>query len=127
MLVVVLFLAVVTASPLDADYRMPYPAVLSRPIIVTGSDGTVLFRASSRCFENWYNRILNLHQLQEFLIGRSLRDQDKEFLIIFLQDSLVDLSFRFITLGYSIRSGESIPNYISCFKSCNTNTTSRCT
>ena len=89
--------AAVTASPLDADYRMPYPAVLSRPIIVTGSDGTVLTAACR----------IGITSAGVLYIG-SLRDQEE---ISGATGFIGGSHLRFITSN--VRSGESIPNYIN--------------
>ena len=87
----------VTTNNLDADYRMPYPAVLSRPIIVTGSDGTVLTAAAR----------IGITSAGVIYVG-SLRDQEE---ISGATGFIGGSHLRFITSN--VRSGESIPNYIN--------------
>tara|TARA_R100000655_G_scaffold32540_2_gene64399 strand:- start:12921 stop:14555 length:1635 start_codon:yes stop_codon:yes gene_type:complete len=87
----------VTGNNLDADYRMPYPAVLSRPIIVTGSYGTVLTAAARIGITN-----------TGILYVGSLRDQEE---ISGAAGFIGGSHLRFITSN--VRSGESIPNYIN--------------
>ena len=87
----------VTGNNLDADYRMPYPAVLSRPIIVTGSYGTVLTAAAR----------IGITNTGVLYVG-SLKDQEE---ISGAAGFIGGSHLRFITSN--VRSGESIPNYIN--------------
>ncbi len=89
--------ASVTGNSLDADYRMPYPAVLSRPIIVTGSYGTVLTAAAR----------IGITSAGILYVG-SLKDQEE---ISGASGFIGGSHLRFITSN--VRSGESIPNYIN--------------
>jgi hypothetical protein len=87
----------VTTDTFDGDYRMPYPGVLSRPIIVTGAYGTVL-NAACR---------IGITSAGVLFIG-ALRDQEE---ISGAPGFVGGSHLRFITSN--VRSGESIPNYIN--------------
>ena len=87
----------VTSDTFDADYRMPYPGVLSRPIVVTGAYGSVLTGACR----------IGITDAGVLYIG-SLRDQEE---ISGASGFIGGSHLRFITSN--VRSGESIPNYIN--------------
>ncbi len=89
--------ASVTSNNLDADYRMPYPAVLNRPIIISGTVGTSLTAASRIAITE-----------AGVLYISSLRDQEQ---IASATGVIGGSHLRFITSN--IRSGESVPNFIN--------------
>lgn len=87
----------ITSKNLDADYRMPYPAVLNRPIVISGTVGTSLTAASRIAITE-----------AGVLYIASLRDQEQ---IASATGVIGGSHLRFITSN--IRSGESVPNFIN--------------
>jgi len=89
--------ASITGDNLDGTYRLPYPAVLSRPMIISGTVGTSLTAASN----------LGITDAGVLYIA-SLRDQEQTGTTTGV---IGGSHLRFITSN--VRSGESVPNYIN--------------
>ena len=89
--------ASITSKNLDADYKMPYPNVLSRPMVISGTAGTSLTAASR----------LGITEAGVLYIA-SLRDQEQTGTTTGV---IGGSHLRFITSN--VRSGESVPNYIN--------------